>query len=405
MPPYKVPPEVTSKISKSLHRVARKDPLTTNVDKILITNVQKEKQEDLVYTSNDQQLLTHPADPDRHGRARKKETTKPEEAREVLTSLDTGNASAPQHYDTQMNSEQVLQGGTEAIIEENPGPWLAESLLQIPATQDDNSKSDAKEEDLTSHQNQLTKTLVEGYRSAANQESSNNQQDTTPHEASVQLLPKFNSPRNKAQDLNKIVYGLVDAPRTFYLKQMEELKHNDPHQPEIDFTLFTYKLKNQTLKDAVTIAQVEDPPTVGKQNITKLAQQEVEKKLRLGSIEDLPIRILSLNQNRYYNRGPVENSKPYVDDPEIPFPSYLHDEAEQYILNLVLQSYRRNPRRVALTDREKQSTEQPKTVHEVRAPIIQHNGRSYQISQGKYYVTAIDLSRTVSQDLAKIKED
>ena len=117
---------------------------------------------------------------------------------------------------------------------------------------------------------------------------------------------------------------------------MEELKHNNPYQPEMDFTLFTYKLKDQTLKDAVTTAQVEDPPTVGKQNIIKLAQQEVEKKLRPGSIEDLPIGLLSLNQNRYYNRGLVENSKHYVDDPEIPYPSYLHDEAEQYILNLGL---------------------------------------------------------------------
>ena len=244
---------------------------------------------------------------------------------------------------------------------------------------------------MTSHQNQFTKTLVEGYQSAANRESSNNQQDTTPHEASVQLLPKLNSQRNKVQDLNKTVHGLVDAPRIFYRKQMEELKHTDSHQPKMDFKLFTYKLKDKTLKDAVTITQVEDSPTVGKQNITKLAQQEVEKKLRLSSIEDLPIRILSLNQNRHYNRGLGEDSKHYVDDPEIPYPSYLHDEVEQYILNQGLQLYRGNPKRIAFTDREKPfsnanqpsantkdvkyqmntlvlrlSTEQPKMVHEVR---------------------------------------
>ena len=117
------------------------------------------------------------------------------------------------------------------------------------------------EEDLTSHQNQFTQTLVEGYQSAANRESSNNQQDTTPYEASVQSLPKLNSPRNKVQDLKKIVYGLVDAPRTFYLKQMEELKHIDPHQPKMDFKLFTYKLEDKTLTDAVTVMQVS--PTRG----------------------------------------------------------------------------------------------------------------------------------------------
>lgn len=117
-PPYKGPAETTSKISKSFHRVARKDPLTTNVDKILVTNAQKKKLENLVYISNDRQLLTHLAGPDQHSRATKKETMKPEEAREVVTSLVTGNTSASQHYDTQMNFEQVLQKGTEATIEE-----------------------------------------------------------------------------------------------------------------------------------------------------------------------------------------------------------------------------------------------------------------------------------------------
>ena len=114
---------------------------------------------------------------------------------------------------------------------------------------------------------------------------------------------------------------------------MEELKHNNPYQPEMDFTLFTYKLKDQTMGDAATIAQVDDSPTVGKKNITKLAQQEVEKKLRLGSIEDLSIKLLGLNQNRYHNGELVVNSKHYVDEPEIPHLSYLNDETKQDILN------------------------------------------------------------------------
>ena len=95
MLPYKGPAKVISKASKSLYRVVGEDPLTIDMDKILITNAQETEPEDLVYTPNDQQPLAHPAEPDRHGGARKKETTKPEEALEVLTSLDTGNASAP----------------------------------------------------------------------------------------------------------------------------------------------------------------------------------------------------------------------------------------------------------------------------------------------------------------------
>ena len=35
---------------------------------------------------------------------------------EVTTSTNTGNALVPQHYDVQKDSDQVLQGGTEAIV-------------------------------------------------------------------------------------------------------------------------------------------------------------------------------------------------------------------------------------------------------------------------------------------------
>ena len=47
----------------------------------------------------------------------------------------------------------------------------------IPTTHDDNNKSEAKEEDLTSHQNQFTQTTVEGHQTTSNQESPDNQQD------------------------------------------------------------------------------------------------------------------------------------------------------------------------------------------------------------------------------------
>ena len=124
---------------------------------------------------NNQQLRVHSAVPDEHGREDKKETTDPEVALEVPILPDTGSASAPQHHDTQKNSEQVLQRGTEAITEVSlfdnskqlansntlhgkPGLWPAEPSLPIPTTHDGNNKSEAKEEDLTSHRNQSTKT-------------------------------------------------------------------------------------------------------------------------------------------------------------------------------------------------------------------------------------------------------
>ena len=59
MLPYKGPAKVISKASKSLYRVVGEDPLTIDMDKILITkpNAQETELEDLVYTPNNQQPL------------------------------------------------------------------------------------------------------------------------------------------------------------------------------------------------------------------------------------------------------------------------------------------------------------------------------------------------------------
>ena len=112
---------------------------------------------------------------DRHGTERKKEFTEPEGALEVPTPLDTDRASAPQHYDTQRKSEQVWQEGTEAIIKvsqfkdskqeansktlhEKPDLRPSEPLLSTPTALEDNNKSEAKEEDLTSHLNYPAQT-------------------------------------------------------------------------------------------------------------------------------------------------------------------------------------------------------------------------------------------------------
>ena len=52
-----------------------------------------------------------------------------------------------------------------------------EPSLPIPTTHDDNNKSETKEGDLTSHQNQFTQTTVEGHQTTSNQGSPDNQQD------------------------------------------------------------------------------------------------------------------------------------------------------------------------------------------------------------------------------------
>ena len=85
-----------------------------------------------------------------NGKEEEAKTTEPRVVWEVPTSMDTGSASVPQNYDAQKESEQVLQGGTEAIskvsqsdnneriansntLHEKPGPLLPKPSLPVPA--------------------------------------------------------------------------------------------------------------------------------------------------------------------------------------------------------------------------------------------------------------------------------
>ena len=105
--------------------------------------------------------MSCPAVPDRHGRKEENETKEPEGALEVPTSMNTGSASVPQNYDTQKDSEQVSQGGTEAIskvsqfdnneqlansdtLHGKPGPQPSKPSLPVPAVydHDDHNKSE-----------------------------------------------------------------------------------------------------------------------------------------------------------------------------------------------------------------------------------------------------------------------
>ena len=106
----------------------RQDRKSFDEQNVLQPNAQEMKLEDLMYIPNNQQPLVCPAVPDQHGREQTKETTEPEGALEVPTSLNTDSASAPQNYDTQKDSEQVLQEGTEAITEGKPGLRPSELL-------------------------------------------------------------------------------------------------------------------------------------------------------------------------------------------------------------------------------------------------------------------------------------
>ena len=203
---WKGPAKVVSKESESRHCIMRGNPLIINIDDIHINkpNAQEMELEDLIYLPTNQQPC--PAMPDRHGKEEEDETTEQGVAWEVPTSMNTGSASVPQNYDTQKESEQVLQGGTEAIskvsqfdnneqlansdtLHEKPGPQPSKPLLLVPTVHghDDHNKSEERwrreagetiqdKEDSTSHQDQPTQATAVEHQATSSQESPDSQQ-------------------------------------------------------------------------------------------------------------------------------------------------------------------------------------------------------------------------------------
>ena len=78
---------------------------------------------------------------------------------------------------------------------------------------------------------------------------------------------ELNLPRRKALKLNKPVFGLIDASRVCYLKQVKELENNDFHPLKTDPALFIHKPKGQTICDAASTIHDKDLLVAGKKNI------------------------------------------------------------------------------------------------------------------------------------------
>ena len=119
--------KATLKKNKFSQGIREGSPLINDIH-INKSYAQERQLEDLIYLSTSQQpsestSFEHPiqdqpnlAMPDRQGKEEEDKTTEPGVPWEVSTSTDTGNASVPQPYDVQKDSDQVLQGGTEAIF-------------------------------------------------------------------------------------------------------------------------------------------------------------------------------------------------------------------------------------------------------------------------------------------------
>ena len=99
------------------------------------------------------------------------------------------------------------------------------------------------------------------------------QSDETQHGILVEPPAELNLQKGKALKLNKIAFGLIDASRAFYLKQVEELKSNDFLPLKVDPAMFVHKPKGQTMCDAATAIHENDIFVAGKADIIKSAQQ------------------------------------------------------------------------------------------------------------------------------------
>ena len=160
--------------------------------------------EDLVQPPTSQQPLTitslghlkqnqpRSAMPDQHGQEEEDKTTELGVPWEVPSSMNTGSASVSQIYDSQKESDQVLQKGTEAIFkvsQSNNNEQLAnfdtlhgkpDPLPSKPLPLDQNKSEGRQRKDArkitqdrsTNHQGQLT--VVE-HKTTPSQGSSNNQ--------------------------------------------------------------------------------------------------------------------------------------------------------------------------------------------------------------------------------------
>ena len=101
----------------------RRKPLIINSDDVLLNKpgiLPEIEEENLTFLTTNQQPPVTTTSEQLLQPEPEVETTQPNGARDVISPVDTANASVPQIYDAQKESELVLQGGTEATPQVSP---------------------------------------------------------------------------------------------------------------------------------------------------------------------------------------------------------------------------------------------------------------------------------------------
>ena len=151
---------------------------------------------------------------------------------------------------------------------------------------------------------------------------------------------ELNLPRNKVLKLQRTAYGLVDASRSFFLKQAKEFKNIGFHPLSMDPAMFIHRPgRDQTeMCDAAAAVHVDDALNVGKSDVLDKAQQQMMKRLTYGSVETLPFRFLGNNYRQEKNGDIVIVQKHYADSLEVPNLVEMNNMAKQDVLPEHLQS-------------------------------------------------------------------
>ena len=151
---------------------------------------------------------------------------------------------------------------------------------------------------------------------------------------------EMNLPRHRVLRLKRAAYGLVDASRSFFLKQAREFKNADFHPLSMDPALFLHRPNNNAKEmcDAASAVHVDDAFNAGKPEVLDEVQQKMRNKLTYGTVDTLPFRFLGSNYRKDDNGDMILDQKHYVDNLEIPNMDSLKNVVKQDVLSESWQS-------------------------------------------------------------------
>merc|ERR1712197_272232 len=102
--------------------------------------------------------------------------------------------------------------------------------------------------------------------------------------------------------------------------------------------MFIHKSGTSEMCDGGAAVHVDDAMMAGKAKVLDNAQEQLEERLKYGSVDTLPFRFLGSNYRRLHNGEILIDQKHYVDALEIPDMPELSKLVKQQVMPEKLQS-------------------------------------------------------------------